>query len=52
VAPGEAGKCRAAAPHTAEVTEEVKRPDGVYAVDARVKVTAYEPQDPFLRKLR
>jgi len=30
----------------------IARPDGVYAVDARVKVTAYEPQDPFLRKLR
>ena len=27
-------------------------PDGVAVVDARVKVTPYEPQDPFLRKLR
>ena len=30
----------------------IARPDGVYAVDARVKVTPCEPQDPFLRKLR
>ena len=40
-----------------EVTEldlnpVIARPDGVYAVDARIKVTPYEPQDPFLRKLR
>ncbi len=27
-------------------------PDGVAVVNARVKVTPYEPQDPFLRKLR
>ena len=27
-------------------------PDGVAVVNARVKVTSYEPQDPFLRKLR
>ena len=27
-------------------------PDEVAVVDARVKVTPYEPQDPFLRKLR
>jgi hypothetical protein len=26
--------------------------DGVAVVNARVKVTSYEPQDPFLRKLR
>jgi acyl-CoA synthetase (NDP forming) len=30
----------------------IARPDGVFAVDARIKVTPYEPQDPFLRKLR
>jgi acyl-CoA synthetase (NDP forming)/GNAT superfamily N-acetyltransferase len=30
----------------------IARPDGVYAVDARIKVTPYEPQDPFLRKLQ
>ena len=27
-------------------------PDGVAVVNARVKVTAYEPKDPFLRRLR
>ena len=27
-------------------------PDGVFAVDARVKVAPYQPQDPFLRMLR
>ena len=26
--------------------------DGVLAVDARVKVAPYRPQDPFLRRLR
>ncbi len=30
----------------------IARPDGVYAVDARIKVAPHEPQDPFLRKLR
>ncbi len=30
----------------------IARPDGVYAVDARVKVAPYTPQDPFLRRLR
>jgi len=30
----------------------IARPDGVLAVDARVKVMPHEPQDPFLRKLR
>ena len=25
---------------------------GVFAVDARVKVAPYQPQDPFLRTLR
>jgi acyl-CoA synthetase (NDP forming)/GNAT superfamily N-acetyltransferase len=30
----------------------IARPDGVFVVDARVKVTAYRAQDPFLRKLR
>jgi acyl-CoA synthetase (NDP forming) len=28
------------------------RPDGVNAVDARVRITPAEPQDPFLRRLR
>jgi acyl-CoA synthetase (NDP forming) len=40
-----------------EVTEldlnpVIARPDGVIAVDARVKVTPQAPQDPFLRRLR
>ncbi len=40
-----------------EVTEldlnpVIARPDGAYGVDARVKVRPYQPQDPFLRKLR
>jgi acyl-CoA synthetase (NDP forming) len=40
-----------------EVTEldlnpVIARPDGVFAVDARVKVAPYEPRDPFLRRLR
>jgi acyl-CoA synthetase (NDP forming)/GNAT superfamily N-acetyltransferase len=30
----------------------IVRPDGAYAVDARVRVAPHEPQDPFLRKLR
>jgi acyl-CoA synthetase (NDP forming)/GNAT superfamily N-acetyltransferase len=30
----------------------IARPDGVFAVDARIKVTPYQPQDPFLRRLR
>jgi acyl-CoA synthetase (NDP forming)/GNAT superfamily N-acetyltransferase len=30
----------------------VARPDGVWAVDARVRLTPAEPQDPFLRRLR
>jgi acyl-CoA synthetase (NDP forming)/GNAT superfamily N-acetyltransferase len=40
-----------------EVTEldlnpVIARPDGAFVVDARVKVTPYRSQDPFLRKLR
>ncbi len=40
-----------------EVTEVdlnpvIARPDGAYVVDARVKATPYQAQDPFLRKLR
>ena len=40
-----------------EVTEldlnpVIARPDGVFVVDARIKVTPYRAQDPFLRKLR
>jgi acyl-CoA synthetase (NDP forming) len=30
----------------------IARPDGVFAVDARVKVAPYQPQDPFLRMLK
>ena len=30
----------------------IARPDGAHIVDARIKVMPYEPQDPFLRKLR
>jgi len=30
----------------------IARPDGVYAVDVRVRVSPAEPQDPFLRRLR
>jgi acyl-CoA synthetase (NDP forming) len=29
----------------------IARPDGVFVVDARVKVAPYAPQDPFLRRL-
>ena len=40
-----------------EVTEldlnpVIARADGVFVVDARIKVRPYQPQDPFLRKLR
>ena len=40
-----------------EVTEldlnpVMARPDGVFVVDARIKVTPFQAQDPFLRKLR
>jgi acyl-CoA synthetase (NDP forming)/GNAT superfamily N-acetyltransferase len=40
-----------------EVTEldlnpVIARPDGVFVVDARINVRPYQPQDPFLRKLR
>jgi len=40
-----------------EVTEldldpVIARPDGVFVVDARIKVRPYQAQDPFLRKLR
>jgi acyl-CoA synthetase (NDP forming)/GNAT superfamily N-acetyltransferase len=30
----------------------IARPDGVFVVDARVKMAPYAPQDPYLRKLR
>jgi len=30
----------------------IAQPDGLCAVDARVKIAPHEPQDPFLRKLR
>ena len=40
-----------------EVTEldlspVIARPHGVFAMDARIKVTPCLPQDPFLRRLR
>jgi acyl-CoA synthetase (NDP forming) len=40
-----------------EVTElalnpVIARPDGATVVDARIRVMPYQPQDPFLRKLR
>jgi acyl-CoA synthetase (NDP forming)/GNAT superfamily N-acetyltransferase len=40
-----------------EVTEldlnpVIARPDGAFVVDARIKMTPYQAQDPFLRKLR
>ena len=35
-----------------ELDPVIAGPDGVAVVNARVKVTPYEPQDPFLRKLR
>ncbi len=40
-----------------EVTEldlnpVMARPDGAFVVDARIKVRPFQPQDPFLRKLR
>ncbi len=35
-----------------ELNPVIARPDGVFAVDARVKVGPYQSQDPFLRKLR
>jgi hypothetical protein len=28
------------------------RPDGVFPVDARIRLTPAAPQDPFLRRLR
>ena len=30
----------------------IARADGVFVADARIKATPYQPQDPFLRKLR
>jgi acyl-CoA synthetase (NDP forming)/GNAT superfamily N-acetyltransferase len=35
-----------------ELDPVIAGPDGVAVVNARVKVASYEPQDPFLRKLR
>ena len=29
----------------------IARPDGVIAVDARIRVTSHGPADPFLRQL-
>ena len=30
----------------------IARPDGAFAVDARVKLAPYQPEDPYLRRLR
>ncbi len=30
----------------------IARPDGAFVVDARIKAAPYQPQDPFLRRLR
>jgi hypothetical protein len=30
----------------------IARPDGVFPVDTRVRVSPAEPRDPFLRQLR
>jgi hypothetical protein len=35
-----------------ELSPVVAGPDGVAVVNARVRVSPYQPQDPFLRKLR
>jgi acyl-CoA synthetase (NDP forming)/GNAT superfamily N-acetyltransferase len=35
-----------------DLSPVIAAPDGEVVVDARVKVASYEPQDPFLRKLR
>ena len=35
-----------------DLSPVIAHPDGVFAVDARIKVTPYEPPDPFLRRLR
>ena len=35
-----------------ELSPVIAGPDGVAVVNARVRVSPYQPQDPFLRKLR
>ena len=35
-----------------DLSPVIARPDGVYAVDVRVRVSPAEPRDPFLRQLR
>ena len=35
-----------------DLNSVIARPDGAVAVDARVRVAAQAPQDPFLRRLR
>jgi hypothetical protein len=35
-----------------DLSPVIVKPHGVFAVDARIKVTPCTPQDPFLRKLR
>jgi acyl-CoA synthetase (NDP forming)/GNAT superfamily N-acetyltransferase len=35
-----------------ELNPVIARPDGAFAVDARINVRPYQAQDPFLRKLR
>ena len=39
-------------PEVTDLDLDLTGPDGVAVVNARVKVTPYEPKDPFLRKLR
>ncbi len=41
-----------AGPETAALGRDVARPDGAFAVDARIKAVPYESRDPFLRRLR
>ena len=39
-------------PEVTDVDLDLAGPDGVAVVNARIKVMPYQPQDPFLRKLR
>jgi hypothetical protein len=39
-------------PEITDLNPVIARPDGVIAVDARVKAAPQVPQDPFLRRLR
>jgi hypothetical protein len=35
-----------------ELNPVIAKPHRVFAINARIKVTPYPPQDPFLRRLR